>query len=432
MSELSARHKEAPFERALAALRGLGRDTSGPVPSWFVPGRVEVLGKHTDYAGGRSLLAAVERGVCVVALPRSDRTIRVVDVAEGVDTTFALEPGLRPALGHWSNYPMTVARRLSRNFPTANRGADIVIASDLPHASGMSSSSALVVAVALALIAVNELESTNLYRAHLGTAEDLAGYLGCVENGQSFGPLTGDQGVGTFGGSEDHTAILACRPGLLSQYSFCPVRAERVVPFPDDHVLVMAVSGVVAEKTGAALAAYNGASLATRAILALWREHTGQDAESLVAAAASSPDAPDLLRSLVAGDRTLAARLDQLLDESERIIPAAGLALERGDLAALGPLVDASQRCAEQGLANQVPETIWLARSARELGAVAASAFGAGFGGSVWAMAPADDAARFRAAWLDRYRERFPARAAAASAFTTRPGPGATRLDLLA
>jgi hypothetical protein len=47
-------------------------------------------------------------------------------------------------------------------------------------------------------------------------------------------------------------------------------------------------------------------------------------------------------------------------------------------------------------------------------------------------MAPADDAARFRAAWLDRYRERFPARAAAASAFTTRPGPGATRLDLLA
>jgi galactokinase len=365
-------------------------------------------------------------------LPRSDRTIHVVDVTEGVDATFELEPRLRPAVGHWSNYPMTVARRLAHNFPSATRGADIVIASDLPHASGMSSSSALVVAVALALVAVNDLEETELYRANLGTAEDLAGYLGCVENGQSFGPLTGDRGVGTFGGSEDHTAILCCRPGLLSQYSFCPVRPERVVPFPEDHVLVMAVSGVVAEKTGAALAAYNAASMATWAILGLWHKHTGEVAETLVAAAASSPDAPELLRSLVAGDPTLVARLDQLLEESERIVPSAALALERGDLAALGPLVDASQRGAERGLANQVPETVWLARTARELGAVAASAFGAGFGGSVWAMVPTGEAARFGAAWLDGYRKRFPARAAAASAFTTRPGPSATRLDLLA
>ena len=54
---------------------------------------------------------------------------------------------------------------------------------------------------------------------HMGcTAENLVEYLGCIENGQSFGILTGESGVGTFGGSEDHTAILCARAGQISQY----------------------------------------------------------------------------------------------------------------------------------------------------------------------------------------------------------------------
>ena len=100
---------------------------------------------------------------------------------------------------------------------------------------------------------MNGLRRAPEYRGGIDGPESLAGYLATIENGRSFGALAGDRGVGTFGGSEDHTAILCCRPDTLSQYRFGPVARERDVPMPADHAFVVAFSGVVAEKTGAAL-----------------------------------------------------------------------------------------------------------------------------------------------------------------------------------
>ena len=76
-----------------------------------------------------------------------------------------------------------------------------------------------------------------------------------------------------------------------------------------------------------------------------------------------------------------------------------------------------------------MPETIALVQSARELGALAASSFGAGFGGSVWALVRTADALRFAEQWEARYRGEFPAAAQRAQFFTSRPGPAATRLE---
>ena len=87
--------------------------------------------------------------------------------------------------------------------------------------------------------------------------------------------------------------------------------------------------------------------------------------------------------------------------------------------------MDRSQLGAEQGLQNQVPETRELQRAARRLGAVAASAFGAGFGGSVWALAATERAEGFRRAWSQDYLAAFPERSAASEFFTTLPGPAA-------
>ena len=75
-----------------------------------------------------------------------------------------------------------------------------------------------------------------------------------------------------------------------------------------------------------------------------------------------------------------------------------------------------------------MPETIALARSARTLGAAAASAFGAGFGGSVWALVDAVDAERFGQEWLASYAREFPAAARRAQVIVTRPSAGARRL----
>ena len=402
--------------------------------AFFVPGRIEVLGKHTDYAGGRTIVAAAEQGFCLVAIPRNDSNMTVHSVNLDDTITFRIDPNLTPTTSHWSNYPMTVARRVARNFPGPLNGADIAFACDLPTAAGMSSSSALIIAVFLALSTINQLERNQFYRQNIDTTESLAAYLAAVENGQTFAELTGDQGVGTFGGSEDHTAILCCRGDTLSQYSYCRVTFERHLPMPPGHTFAIAVSGIVAEKTGAALEKYNRVSQLAAAVARHWCAAAGASEPHLAAILAANPHAPDQMRKLLrdthdpvfdSGD--LISRFEHFAAESEHIVPAAAGALAEGDLNYFARIVDLSQALAETLLANQVPQTIFLARTARQLGATAASAFGAGFGGSVWALIQTDKAKRLLSQWSQSYQQAFP-QASAAAFFLTRPGPAATPL----
>ncbi len=423
---------DALVEAATTALAALsGGPAAAGVRLLFVPGRLEVLGKHTDYAGGRSLLCAAERCIVFAARPRSDARVRIVDAVSKGEADFRITPDLVGAKGHWANYPMTVARRVARNFPGVLGGADIAFASDLPPAAGMSSSSALIVGFFTVLADVNQLDRRPEYLGTIRSTEELAGYLGAVENGRSFGPLAGDTGVGTAGGSEDHTAILCCRAGALSQYVFCPIRHERTVRLPPGWTFAVGVSGVVADKNAAAQEAYNRAARAADAILSVWRAATGRDDACLAAAVASAPDAVERLRqSLHASPQseTLLPRLAQFVAESLEIVPEVGDCLARGDVEGIGVPVDRSQRGAERWLGNQVPETMALARSARKLGAAAASAFGAGFGGAVWALVRTGGAAEFLERWGREYRTAFPARAREADFFLTLPGPAMQRL----
>jgi len=119
--------------------------------------------------------------------------------------------------------------------------------------------------------------------------------------------------------------------------------------------------------------------------------------------------------------RHLEARLGQFFDETFVFVPQAAAALAAGDLGTFGALVDRSQAGAERALENQIAETIHLQRFARELGAEAASAFGAGFGGSVWAMVPADHAEEFAARWRERYVRAHRHSASRAQFLTTAP-----------
>lgn len=431
----AARRRVANFARAADTLLAAGLAGSQQARAYFVPGRIEVLGKHTDYAGGHSLLAAVERGFSLVAVEREDATIRAY--SQGFEPAqFEFSPDLVPPMGQWSNYPMTVARRLARNFPGELRGADLSFVSDLPVASGMSSSSAMMVTTFFALAGINDLWSRPELLDNVGQDRAiLAEYLGTVENGQSFGSLVGDKGVGTFGGSEDHTAMLCCKAGMLSDYSFCPVAFHRDIALPDDVVFVVGSSGVVAEKTGAAREQYNRASLLTQAVAQVWRDATGRDDPHMAAALASGPDALATMRRVLRETQhaefspdDLSDRFEQFYAESVEIIPAAGDALAAGDMETFGTLVDRSQELTTTQLKNQVEETVFLARTARECGALAASAFGAGFGGSVWTLVRRDDADAFIARWSTIYHEAYPQHAERSAFFATRPAPAAMEL----
>ncbi len=432
LSAVEAERKARLFGAAEKRLEGVRGGEA--LARWFVPGRIEVLGKHTDYAGGRSLLCAVERGFCVVARARPDRVVRIAGAAPDVETRLPLaEEAGAPEEGSWAAYPAAVVRRVARDFPGPLRGADIGLASDLPRSAGLSSGSALVVAIFTALAHVNFLEDHPVYRANIASPEDLAGYLAAVENGLSFGPLPGERGVGTLGGSEDHTAMLCCRVGKLSQFAFRPVRLEREVVLPADWTFAVASSGVIAEKSCGARERYNRLSLAASAVFELWRG-AGGPGETLGQAVRQFA-APERIREVLnasadprfpAGE--LLGRFEQFLEENEHLVPAAADAFEKKDAAALDAIVTRSELAAERLLRNQVPETIRLVATARAFGAIAASAFGAGFGGSVWALVATEQAESFRAAWRNDYRRSFSNAAPTSEFFITGAGPGRVSL----
>ena len=483
----SSRH--ASFATAAQRLRDAGIQRDATTAAFWVPGRIEVLGKHTDYAGGRSLLCAVNRGFSVVCTERPDAVCRIF-------ASFELEGGhdvveipisaerTAPLPSSWATYPAVTARRLARNFGIAG-GVDIAFDCDLPEASGMSSSSAVIILTFLALAARNQLASKPQFQRLLPTPELLCHYLGCIENGQDCGAeLPGDTGVGTFGGSEDHTAILLCSAGELQQYSFCPTALEARVPMPRSLCFVIAVSGATARKGAEKLADYNNAVL-----LAGWAAAAAAEAQAAVEAQAATPtDAANAKgctrvessHSKVEGKRrpTLASitaeaasqlglppsdemvrrtamdqisladkgshpsgcsegalrrRYEQFHHESEVIIPAVSAALARHRQipaealhAVLSAQVGRSHALSSTHLRNTLAETDWLPAAAQRLGAIAASAFGAGFGGSVWALVRCEEARAFCEAWEQEYASIFPERRVNARFFTMpMPAPGA-------
>jgi galactokinase len=387
---------------------------------YLVPGRVELVGKHVDYAGGRSLTCAVDLAIAVHANPLRDAVLRVRDSQRRRLVEVALSPDVARTRTSplWSSYVVAVARRFARDFPDARTGVDVRLHSELPPSAGLSSSSALVVAIATALADANHMEQHRRWHQAMPDAVSRAEYFAAMETGAPYLTSAGDDGVGVRGGAQDHVAIVCAEADSVGQFSYLPARLERRVPWPTDHVLAIGVSGIRATKTGNVRARYNRASDATGALLNAWNATTARTDATLANAFSSGPGAAEQLARLAEAGvpdfpaSYLVPRLAQFREEVEVIVPGVGDAIRDRDYQRIGMLVDRSQALAESALENQIPETILLARSARECGAVAASAFGAGFGGAVWAMV------------RSHYEAAFPLRAARPQWFLTKPaGP---------
>jgi len=401
---------------------------------YVVPGRIELVGKHVDYAGGRSLTCAVDLAITADVTPLATPLIRVRDVGHRGQVEVPLLAGAQRASGtaRWSSYVIAVARRFARDFPDARTGIDVRLSSNLARSAGLSSSSALVVAIATALIDANHMEQRAEWRAAIPDLVSRAEYFGAMETGAPYKSFAGDEGVGVRGGAQDHVAIVCAAEGSVGQFGYLPARLERRIAWPSGYSLLVGVSGVKATKTGNARARYNRVADSTRSLVRAWNAATSRADVTLADALASGPDAALRLEALAEQGTPefpatyLVPRLAQFREENDVIVPGVGDALRDGDFAALGALVDRSMELADRGLGNQVAETIFLARSARELGAVAASAFGAGFGGAVWAMMRTTQAQQCVDEWRSRYEAAFPSRAGHAQWLITRPGAPAT------
>ncbi|MCL4212344.1 MAG: hypothetical protein KJZ74_00390 [Gemmatimonadales bacterium] len=393
----------------------------------FVPGRIELFGKHVDYGGGPSLTCAIGEGITAEVTPTNRPLLTVEDAATGRSARVALRRDSRSSGAHGGTYIATVARRLARDFAPLKVGVRVRSRSTLPRSSGLSSSSAFVTMLVIAVAEANRLHERQMWRDHLGTPLALAEYCGSVEMGAPFGPFPGERGVGTRGGAQDHVAILCNEDDTVGAFRYLPAECVGRARFPRHWSIVVAVSGVRATKTGAARDDYNRASDLVRSLLQSWNQAMHRADQSLASALRSSPDAPErmlaLARHLPDAPRHL-ARVEQFRRETEVIVPGALDAIARADGAALGRLAVESQQRAEVALLNQVPETMFLARSAMASGAHGASAFGAGFGGAVWAIVDAAASTAVIGRWRAAYAAAFPARAGKAEFIVQRPGPG--------
>src|SRR5256886_5403325 len=169
------------------------------------PGRVNLIGEHIDYCGLPVFPMALRQSLRFAFHPRSDREARLVNRdPRFAPCAFAVNGSIPPApAGDWGNYARAAAQAVAQRFPDL-RGVDALVESDLPIAAGLSSSSALIVAMALAIMHANGVTVASL---------ELMELLG-----------RGERYVGTAGGGMDQAIILGAQAGCASRIDFHPLR----------------------------------------------------------------------------------------------------------------------------------------------------------------------------------------------------------------
>ena len=381
----------------------------GPLCVARAPGRVNLIGEHIDYCGLPVFPMALGRGVRIEFERRADREVRLVNAdARFAPSTFTVDTRIPEAPpGDWSNYARAAAQALARRFPDL-RGVDARLQSDLPIAAGLSSSSALVVAMALALLHANEQALPPLELMEL------------LAQGERY--------VGTAGGGMDQAIILGAQQGCASRIDFRPVRLTPT-RVPAGWRFIVAWSLVPAEKSGAAQQAYNERTRQCEEARRLVATRLGQPQDityPALLAAASVEELLDAAAPTLSG--VLARRFRHVVTEGTRV-PQAQAAMAVADVTTFGRLIDASHHSLRDDYEVSHPELDQLVELAREAGAVGARLTGAGFGGSIVALCGVEQVAQVTAALRDRfYAPRGAASDVARHMFVAEPSAGAVVL----
>ena len=256
-----------PLEPRIRACRRLlerfveTHGASRPVVLARAPGRLNLMGRHVDHRGGYVNTMAINREILLAAAPRDDdsvtlrhlssdefpeRTFRIRDLLPDTDwlawmdfiSSYTVSQFLSVSRGDWSNYARAAVLRLQHAYPRRRlRGMDCVVWGDIPLGAGLSSSSALVVAMAEASVALNQLA--------LSTRQfvDLCG------EGEWF--------VGSRGGIADQAAIRGGEKDKVSKIGFFPFRIEETVDLPRELSVIIANSQAAVSKSHGARHTFN-------------------------------------------------------------------------------------------------------------------------------------------------------------------------------
>ena len=365
------------------------RDAFGGAPSVLLsaPGRVNLIGEHTDYNLLPVLPIAIDRSLQFAARVTDDGAVMVRSAA--YDPPARVERARPQHVGaQWQRYITGVLLELEAIAP--GRGAEVAVVGDLPADGGLSSSSAFSVGLIAAL--------SRAWDEPLPPGE-------CAERA-----IRAERVVGAETGGMDQRVVALGTAGHALRIDFLPL-AIRHVPVPAGLTFVIANSGIRAPKRGAARDAYNERVVGTRIAALLLADMLGVETEGIPVlgnvaeidvvdimveelpdkmsardAARSAKVDPKELARLSAGDfdQNLALPVKRyarhVLSEAARV-GAAEQALSGGDLKRFGALLNESHNSLREDYRCSTPELDRVAAAMRKVGALGARLTGAGFGG---------------------------------------------------
>jgi galactokinase len=324
------------------------------------PGRVNLIGDHTDYQDGLCLPIAIDRDVLVGFRPRADGHVRVrsldldveIDLATPVDETITTVDG-------WARPIVATLALLAPRFGGAFGGFDAAISSTVPIGSGLSSSAAFDVALAIVTATIGRVELTD--REVALTAQE-------VEHRASGVPCGLMDQLASVGGQAGHALLVDCRSLEITP-----------VPMPDAAGVLVVHSGLERRLAASAYGERRAAceAAAQRLGIATLRDAT-------VEQVAHDPIAR------------------HVVTENARV-QAFAHALEQDDLARAGSLMVESHRSLRDDFAVSTPELDLLVELALDAGAFGARLTGAGFGGCVVVLVASGDLDRVAASVRGRY-----------------------------
>ncbi len=418
---------------------------AGPVSVFRAPGRVNLIGEHTDYNQGYVLPMALDKDTALVARRRSDGVVRLWNIEAETfgERSFEISSAIAAwPLGDWGNYIKAAAQALYLRNHGQLRGMDALIVGaapwGTPRAAGLSSSSALLVAAALALASLNQIEIEKVSFARM-----------CSE---------AEWYVGTRGGIMDHfisilarrghALLLDCRPQTDIKTGHMHYTMEHV-SIPGGYRVLICNSGIERQKTRSK---YNvrvaECRLAVTLLTSTYRHithlrdvsaaglHIGHtEVMALVESLPERIEMGDVLRqpALAAALQTLnsqfaadevfvvRARARHVVSENARVLEAVQ-ALRLGDAAAVGRLMNEAHESMSVDYDASCPEVDALANIARcTPGVLGARVTGAGWGGCIVALAHDSDL-RIERSVAEQYQA---ATGLATSIFVCRSAPGA-------
>ena len=366
----------------LATIDHSFREVFGVAPSvrTRAPGRLEILGNHTDYNEGTVLSTAVDRATWVAAAPSGSSVCRIIDVVHDSERSFDLRELGSPEAGDWANYIKGLIVELRSRGATVP-GFNAVMGSTVPMSAGMSSSAALEMSMLLAMMQLGSLDLPWREMAKVGQA---------CENHY----------VGANTGLLDQFSSLRGKAGHLVYSDFRSLDV-RNVPLPEGTALVVANSMVKHNLTNE----YNERREACEEAVRVLRERDAGIAAlrdvSLEDLAAAKP----VLRDVVY------RRALHVVGEITRVETGVA-ALERGDVAAFGKLMFESQNSSTHAFENSCAEIDILVDIAKSLpGAIGARLSGGGFGGITVHLVEADAAKTYSEMLAQRYADKTGLRA---------------------